>query len=121
MLTIERYIELSTAMLRRSRRLANKVEQRTLESAQMNEGAITAHIGQSEDNPLAIELGANGPSICITVEKDIDLASIARKAYRNDPLFVKILSHPKVHPRFGIHDQLIWTKNQMGCDVICIP
>jgi len=34
---------------------------------------------------------------------------------------MKVLSHPEVHPRFGIKDWLIWTKNQMGRDVVCLP
>ena len=121
MLPIKQYIELRTAVLRQSCRLADKVKQRTLESTQMNEGATTAHIKQSEDDPLAIELGANGPSLHTTIERDIDLASIAHKAYRDDPLFAKILSHPEAHPHFRICDQLIWTKKQMGRDVVCIP
>ena len=87
----------------------------------MNKGTTIAHIEQSEDNPLAIESGANGPSLCITIEKDNDLMSIACKAYRDDPLFAKILSHPEAHPHFRIRDQLIWTKNQMGHDIVCIP
>ena len=87
----------------------------------MNEGATTAHIKQSEDEPLAIESGANGPSLHTTIERDIDLMSIARKTYCDDPLFAKILIHPEVHPFFGIHDQLIWTKKQMGHDIVCIP
>ena len=87
----------------------------------MNEGAATAPIKQSDGEPLAIDSGANGQSLHTTVERDINLTSIACKAYRDDPLFTKILSHPEAHPHFGIHDQLIWTKNQMGRDIVCIP
>ena len=34
---------------------------------------------------------------------------------------MKILHHPEVHLHFRIRDLLIWTKNQMGRDVVCIP
>ena len=34
---------------------------------------------------------------------------------------MKVLHHLEVHPHFGIKDQLIWTKNQMGRDIVCIP
>ena len=34
---------------------------------------------------------------------------------------MKILHHPEAHPCFGIRNWLIWTKNQMGRDVVCIP
>jgi len=121
LLPIEWYVELCTAVLRQSCCLTNKVEQRALESAQMNKGATTAHIEQSEDDPLAIESGANGPSLRITIEKDIDLTSIACKAYRNNPLFAKILSHPEVHPHFGICDQLIWPKTRWAATSYVSP
>ena len=34
---------------------------------------------------------------------------------------MKILSHLEAHLCFRIKDKLIWTKNQMGRDVVCIP
>ena len=34
---------------------------------------------------------------------------------------MKVLHHPEVHPHFGIKYWLIWTKNQMGRDIVCIP
>ena len=33
----------------------------------------------------------------------------------------KIIVQPDAYPRFSIRDGLIWTKNQLKCDVICIP
>ena len=41
--------------------------------------------------------------------------------YHKDPLFMKILSNLEAHPHFGIKDKLIWTKNQIGRDLVCIP
>ena len=43
------------------------------------------------------------------------------KYYRKDPTFVKVLAHPEVHPHFRIKDGLIWTKNQMKKDMVCLP
>ena len=34
---------------------------------------------------------------------------------------MKVLAHPEAHPHFGIKDGLIWTKNQMKKDVVCLP
>ena len=34
---------------------------------------------------------------------------------------MNILSHPEAWVHFWIKDKLIWTKNQMGRDVVCIP
>ena len=33
----------------------------------------------------------------------------------------KIITQPDAHPRFSIWEGLIWTKNQLKRDVICIP
>ena len=33
----------------------------------------------------------------------------------------KIITQPDAYPRFGIQEGLIWTKNQLKRDVICIP
>ena len=33
----------------------------------------------------------------------------------------KIIAQPDAYPRFGIQEGLIWTKNQLKHDVICIP
>ena len=54
------------------------------------------------------------------MERKFDLACIVHKHYHEDTVFVKVLECPTAHLRFGIRDKLIWTKNQMGRDVVCI-
>ena len=34
---------------------------------------------------------------------------------------MKILAHPDAHSNFGIWGGLIWIKNQLKCDVVCVP
>ena len=46
---------------------------------------------------------------------------MVHKYYREDPTFAEVLAHPEAHPRFGIKDGLIWTKNQIKKDVVCLP
>jgi Integrase zinc binding domain len=36
-------------------------------------------------------------------------------------MFSKIMAHPDAHKKFGIRDGLIWTKNQLRRDVVCVP
>jgi hypothetical protein len=36
-------------------------------------------------------------------------------------LFVKVLKQPDQHTAFTIHDQLIWSCNRGGEQVLCIP
>ena len=75
----------------------------------------------SESKPLAIASGADRQSLCTSVERDVNLVGLVCKHYHKDPTFAKILSNPEAHPCFGICNWLIWTKNQMGRDVICLP
>ena len=55
------------------------------------------------------------------IEEMIDLQAIVKNTYHKDTIFAKIITKPDPHPRFGIWEGLIWTKNQLKCDVICIP
>ncbi len=62
----------------------------------------------------------DGHSLQTNMERNVDLVHIICKHYHEDTVFVKVLECPTAHLRFGIRDKLIWTKNQMGRDVVCI-
>ena len=51
----------------------------------------------------------------------MDLRAVVKNAYCKDTICAKIITQPDAYPRFGIWEGLIWTKNQLKCDVICIP
>ena len=51
----------------------------------------------------------------------MDLRAVVKNAYRKDMICVKIIAQPDAYPRFGIWEGLIWMKNQLKHDVICIP
>src|SRR6266481_3627944 len=90
----------------------------------MNDGVVTASDDIAtalDDEPVAFTSGADGQSLRAHVERDINLARLVRRYYREDPVFLKILSQPGAHQRFGIRDKLIWMKSQMGRDVVCLP
>ena len=42
------------------------------------------------------------------------------KFYREDKIYSKILENPKAHTKFGVKEGLIFTKNNLSQDVICI-
>ena len=93
-----------------------------LNSDQMNNKVIDGVTDPDSDHDsLAFTSGVDGQSLYIHVERDVNLAWLGQGHYHKDPHFMKFLKHPEAHPRFGIKNQLIWTKNQMGRDVICIP
>jgi Integrase zinc binding domain len=51
----------------------------------------------------------------------MDLPKILCNAYHKDAMFSKIMAHPDAHKKFGIRDGLIWTKNQLQRDIVCMP
>jgi hypothetical protein len=55
------------------------------------------------------------------MEREVDFTKAIRENYGKNPLYQKVLAHPEAHPRFGVHDGLIWSKNPLGRDVVCIP
>jgi hypothetical protein len=75
----------------------------------------------SVDDVRVIEAGADGTSLRIIVENDVDLPELFRKGYHTDKVCSKILAHPEVHPRFRVVGGLIWTKNQLEREVVCVP
>jgi transposase InsO family protein len=121
LLPAQRYVEIRTAVMRRSNRLKERVEQRVLDSQQMNNEGVATPETSPDNDLLAIESGADGQSLRVSVERDVNLARIVRKWYHEDTVFAKILQNPEAHPRFGISHGLIWTKNQLGRDVVCLP
>src|SRR6266481_8103865 len=93
-----------------------------LDSDQMNNRTSdSASESSDDDSLLAIESRMDGKSLWTNVERNIDLACIVCKHYHKDTVFAKVLECLTAHLYFGIRDKLIWTKNQMGRDVVCIP
>ena len=93
-----------------------------LDSDQMNNQVDdTVTDPDSDGNPPVFKSGVDGQSLHVSIERDINLTRLMRAHYHKDPLFMKVLHHPEAHLHFGIKDQLIWTKNQMGRDVVCVP
>ena len=122
LIPVKQYAEMCTAATRWSTCLAEKAEQRVLDSDQINNQVNDAVADpDSDDDPPAFMSGADGQSLRISIERDINLTRRVRAHYHKDPLFMKVLHHLEAHPQFGIKDRLIWTKNQMGRDVVCIP
>ena len=100
-------------------RIAEKVEQQVLNSDQMNNQVDnTVTDLDSDDDPPAFTSGVDRQSLRVCVERDINLV---QAQYHKDPLFMNVFQHLEAHPCFRIKDWRIWTKNQMGRDIVCIP
>jgi Integrase zinc binding domain len=127
LLPTDRYIELKkTAARRQSSRLAEKKEARIIESEEMNNSAQRAlpedMLPSKDDDDIAVTAASSDSMTLRTkVESSMDLPKILRDAYHKDTMFSKIMAHPGAHKKFGIQDGVIWTKNQLRHDVVCVP
>ena len=120
LLPTDRYMELCAAATRWSKQLAERQESRHIEAELLN-----ASDGQSPpskdtssiDDITAIAAGNDGKSLRTHIEETMDLRAIVKNAYHKDMICVKIIAQPDAYPRFGIREGLIWTKNQLKCEM----
>ena len=124
LLPTDRYMELCAAATRQSKHLAECQESHHIKAEILN--ASDKQSLPSEDTSLTndvttIAAGNDGKSLQTHVEETMDLRAIVKNAYRKDMICAKIITQPDAYPRFGIWEGLIWTKNQLKHDVICIP
>ena len=76
----------------------------------------------STDDDIAVTAASSdGTTLRTKVESSVDLPKILHEVYHRDAMFSKIMAHPEVHKKFRIWDGLIWTKNQLQRDVVCVP
>ena len=124
LLPTDRYTELRAAATRRSKQLAKWQESRHIEAEILNAGdkqSPPSKDTSSVDDVTAIAAGNDGKSLWTHVEEMMDLSAVIKNAYCKDMICVKIFAQPDAYPRFSIWEGLIWTKNQLKHDVICIP
>jgi Integrase zinc binding domain len=119
-------MDLKTAAMRRSNHLAEEKEARIVESEEMNNSAQRA---LPEDAPLSTDnndiaitaASSDGTTLRTKVEGSMDLPKILPDTYHKGAMFSKIMAHPDAHKKFGIRDRLIWTKNQLRRNIVCMP
>ena len=75
----------------------------------------------STDDVTTIAASNDSKSLQTHIEETMDLRAIVKNTYCKDTICAKIIVQPEAYPRFSIQEGLIWTKNQLKRDVICIP
>jgi Integrase zinc binding domain/RNase H-like domain found in reverse transcriptase len=126
LLPTDRYMELKTAATRRSSRLPEKKEARIIESEEMNDSAQRVLPEDTpplkdDDDILVTAASSDGTTLRTKLEDSMDLPKILHNMYHKDAMFSTIMAHPDAHKKFGIRDGLIWTKNQLRRDIVCVP
>jgi Integrase zinc binding domain len=76
---------------------------------------------RDDDNIVVTAASSDRTTLRTKVESSMDLPKILRDTYHKDAMFSKIMAHTDAHKKFGIRDKLIWTKNQLRRDIVCVP
>jgi hypothetical protein len=74
-----------------------------------------------DDNIAVTAASSDSTTLRTKVGSCMDIPKILGEAYHKDTMFSKIMAHPNAHKEFGIWDRLIWTKNQLQRDIVCVP
>jgi hypothetical protein len=82
---------------------------------------VNVPLSIDNDDIVVTATSSDNTTLRAKVEDSLDLPKILREVYHKDTMFSKIMAHPEVHTKFGIRDRLIWTKNQLSPDIVCIP
>ena len=76
----------------------------------------------SDDNDtVAIKSGSDKVSLLVKVEQIFNLTDTVKKSYQHDKQYSKILDNLKSYTSFRCKDGLVFMKNLLRWDVICIP
>ena len=124
LLPTDHYMKLHAAVIRWSKCLAKRQESHHIKAEILNDGdkeLLPSENTSSADDITAIAAGNDNKSLWTHVEEMMDLWAIIKNAYCKDMICAKIIIHQDAHPRFSLQEGLIWMKNQLKHDVICIP
>ena len=93
-----------------------------LESQMLNETFNNIPVEQetADEDPIVYTAGSNGKPLLASIEKKFGLNQIIMKFYWQDKIYSKISENPKAHAEFGVKEGLIFTKNNLSWDVICV-
>ena len=103
-------------------RLQERTPTARIESQMLNETFNNIPVEQEaeDDDTIIYTSGSNRKPLLASIEKEFDLNKIIMKFYQQDKIYSKILEDPKAHAKFGVKEGLIFTKNNLSRDVICI-
>ena len=73
------------------------------------------------NNVITTTSGNDKTLLLVKVEQTFNLTKVVKLAYHKNKLYSKILEKPKAHTLFGSKDGLIFTKNLLKQDILCVP
>jgi hypothetical protein len=75
----------------------------------------------TDEDPMVFESRACGEHLVAKLTVNDSFLADIKLGYKHNSLFLKVLKQPDQHTAFTVCDQLIWSRNQGGEQVLCIP
>ena len=75
---------------------------------------------QADDDTITYMSANNGKLLLMMIKREFNLNKTVMKFCQQDKIYSKILENPKAHMKFGLKQGLIFMKNNLARDVICI-
>lgn len=106
--------------------LSKATEERQLQSEAMNitpetEPTVNETIIDSNKEPLIYKSLSRGPELWKHTEKSTDFINKLKRGYTHDPLLSKVIKEPDHYKTFRCCDDLVYSTNCGGNEVLCIP
>jgi hypothetical protein len=127
-LPLDRLTELKQKEMRisaacKSQRLKDHIEPREIEAIELASPTPETVLQSQEDDEdvLVFESNSDGTNLRQRIERDNSFLTIVTWNYSKDNLFNKVIQDINAHKRFSLCNDLLFTKNQLGIDVLCIP
>ncbi|KZP11782.1 hypothetical protein FIBSPDRAFT_756326, partial [Athelia psychrophila] len=81
----------------------------------------TNHPGPDHDDITLGESLQSGPPLQTIVFADVDFLQAVRDGYKDDRMYAKMMGDLAHYKSFRSEEGLLYTKNRMGTEVVCIP
>jgi hypothetical protein len=100
--------------------------ERDMKAAEMAATAKTDQrriVVEEDNNPMVFESCKKGKDLCAIVFKSENDTFIEdmKLGYNEDKLFSLVIKEPKHYKQFVVRNDLVWTKNRGGEEVLCFP
>ena len=78
-------------------------------------------IEDSWDDPNLLKSAGNSPDLPRQLQDNEGLQAAITAGYQTDPVLSKVWDDPEHHAAFRLRDNLMYTNNRSGEEVLCVP
>jgi hypothetical protein len=86
-----------------------------------SDNATAGDASHHQDNPTVYESVNTDNTLRHEVESSPEFIQVIQSQYGEDKFFAKICAHPADFATFQVRDELIWSRNSAGDEVLCLP